>query len=137
MAAYEQLLRARAELRRRLPDVDEDDTDYVILNNFVGSVNDSVLGLAMARKIDPDGPDPIILLEPWLVQLALARLDRELTVEEQRIVWEATLTPKRVCWPDWWTERRPTRRPKRKRPLLDEGVFYPPCVMEGRSIEPE
>ena len=26
-----------------------------------------------------------------------------LSEEEQRIVWEATRTPRKVKWPEWWT----------------------------------
>ncbi|MEO0419072.1 MAG: DUF5681 domain-containing protein [Pseudomonadota bacterium] len=43
-------------------------------------------------------------LNPWIVQMALERLDWiGLSEEEQRIVWEATRTPHKVKWPDWWT----------------------------------
>lgn len=45
-------------------------------------------------------------LKPWIVELALARLgDRRLTSAEQREVWNATRSPEKVRWPDWWTER--------------------------------
>ncbi|MDC8755187.1 DUF5681 domain-containing protein [Erythrobacter sp. sf7] len=42
-------------------------------------------------------------LNPWIVEAALARLgDRQLTFEEQREVWDATRTPHKVRWPEWW-----------------------------------
>ena len=46
---------------------------------------------------------PVSVLERWLVEAALVRLgDRRLTLEEQRVVVQATRTPSRVRWPDWW-----------------------------------
>ena len=61
--------------------------------------------LGMAFKADPYRPTARMVLEPWLVEAALARLgDRVLTQEEQRVVWKATRTPKKVEWPAWWTE---------------------------------
>ena len=62
--------------------------------------------LGMAIKTDPYRPSARMLLEPWLVEAALARLgDRTLSREEQRTVWHATRTPKKVNWPAWWSER--------------------------------
>jgi hypothetical protein len=44
-----------------------------------------------------------VLLEPWLVEAALARLgERRLTPEEQETVVQATRTPHKVKWPQWW-----------------------------------
>ena len=44
-----------------------------------------------------------MVLEPWLVEAALARLGgRRLTLAEQRTVVDATRTPAKVRWPDWW-----------------------------------
>lgn len=39
-----------------------------------------------------------------LVQAALARLDRILSPADQRIVLNATRTPRKVRWPEWWSE---------------------------------
>lgn len=40
-------------------------------------------------------------LQPWIVEAALARLGlRQLSVEEQRTVVDATRDLKRVSWPD-------------------------------------
>mgnify|MGYP001104137999 CR=1 FL=1 len=45
-------------------------------------------------------------LNPWIVEKALERLDWiGLSEENQRTVWEATRTPHKVNWPDWWTYR--------------------------------
>ena len=130
-AAHEQLLRAEAELRKRVPSVGDDNKDYIYITGGLrmGSVNEVVLPLDIAVKKDPDSADPLILLKPWAIEEALALLDRQLTGEEQRVVWEATLTPRKVRWPEWWTERRGTRKPKRKRPLIEDGA-YPPCIRD-------
>lgn len=43
-------------------------------------------------------------LNPWIVEAALERLgDDRLSKEEQREVWNATRTPHKVCWPEWWS----------------------------------
>lgn len=71
-----------------------------------GSVATALVPLRMARKIDAYRPSGKLLLEPWLVEAALARLGkRRLSPEEQREVFEATRTPHKVRWPDWWSER--------------------------------
>lgn len=45
------------------------------------------------------------VLEPWVVEAALERLgDKELTSDEQETVFLATRTPKKVNWPNWWSE---------------------------------
>ena len=48
-----------------------------------------------------------MMLKPWIVEAALARLGtRRLSVEEQRTVWwPDTQAPEKVNWPDWWAPR--------------------------------
>lgn len=42
-------------------------------------------------------------LNPWIVEVALERHGKgRLTAAEQREVWDATRTPSKVRWPDWW-----------------------------------
>ena len=68
-----------------------------------GSVNSALEPLRMGRKLDRYRETARMVLEPWLVEAALARLgDRRLTIEEQRTVVRATRTPGKVRWPDWW-----------------------------------
>jgi len=68
-----------------------------------GSVNTALRPLRMAAKLDRYRDTAKMALEPWLVELALARLgDRRLSHEEQEVVWRATRTPWKVKWPDWW-----------------------------------
>jgi hypothetical protein len=69
-----------------------------------GSVTSAVEPLRMARKLDPYRETARMALEPWLVEAALARLDRTLSPADQRIVVNATRTPRKVRWPKWWTE---------------------------------
>lgn len=42
------------------------------------------------------------LLEPFIIELALTRLERKLTLAEQKLVMRAVGDPARVNWPDWW-----------------------------------
>jgi hypothetical protein len=58
----------------------------------------------MARKLDPDRETARIALEPRLVGAALARLPQPLSPADQRIVMKATRTPRKVRWPEWWSE---------------------------------
>ena len=60
------------------------------------------------------------MIEPWLVDAALARLgERQLTLEEQAEVWFSTRTPHKVSWPDWW-ERDINRLRASRRPLTGD-----------------
>jgi Family of unknown function (DUF5681) len=78
----------------------------VIVREIVepGSVTSALQPLRMARKLDPYRETAQIALEPWLVEAALARLDRRLSPADQRTIVKATRTPHKVRWPDWWSE---------------------------------
>jgi len=85
--------------------------DRVITITWVGvapgSVATALVPLRMARKIDAHRASAKLLLEPWLVDAAIARLGgRRLSKDEQRAVVTATRTPHKVNWPEWWSERR-------------------------------
>jgi hypothetical protein len=69
-----------------------------------GSVTYALMPLRMARKLDPYRETARMVLEPWLVEAALARLDRRLSPAEQRTIVKATRTPNKVKWPEWWSE---------------------------------
>jgi Family of unknown function (DUF5681) len=69
-----------------------------------GSVTSALEPLRMARKLDPYRETARMVLEPWLVEAALARLDRKLSPADQRTVVKATRTPHKVRWPKWWSE---------------------------------
>jgi hypothetical protein len=58
----------------------------------------------MAKKLDSYRENARMALEPWLVEAALARLDRKLSPAEQQIIVKATRTPRKVRWPEWWSE---------------------------------
>ncbi len=61
-----------------------------------------ILGIA-SKKFATDEARVRWELNPWIVEAALARLgSRQLTIEEQRIVRDATRTPHKVEWPYWW-----------------------------------
>ena len=58
----------------------------------------------MATNLDPYRETARIVLKPWLVEAALARLPQPLSPADQRTVVKATRTPRKVRWPEWWTE---------------------------------
>ena len=69
-----------------------------------GSVTYALMPLRMAKKLDPYRETARMALEPWLVEAALARLDRRLSPADQRTIVKATRTPHKVKWPAWWSE---------------------------------
>lgn len=97
MAAIEE---ARA---RRSPGDSERVTVIVLRSIAPGAVNTAMLPLRMAVTLDPCRDTARTVIEPWLVEAALARLgDRRLTLAEQAVVWKAARTPWKVRWPEWW-----------------------------------
>jgi hypothetical protein len=68
-----------------------------------GGVTSALVTLRMAKKLDPYRKTARIVLEPWLVEAALARLGHGLTPTEQRTVLGAARTPHKVRWPEWWS----------------------------------
>jgi hypothetical protein len=84
-------------------------TVHVFVTSFVrrGSVSAALEPLRMGRKLDRYGETARMVLEPWIVEAALARLgDQHLTLVEQEVVVRATRTPGKVRWPDWWELER-------------------------------
>ena len=69
-----------------------------------GSVTLALEPLRMAKKADSYRETARMVLEPWLVQAALARLPQPLSPADQRIIVKATRTPHKVRWPEWWSE---------------------------------
>ena len=61
-----------------------------------GSVTYALLPLRMARKLDPFRKTVRIVLEPWLVEAALARLPHTLNAADQRTIVKATRAPRKV-----------------------------------------
>ncbi|KKC24662.1 DUF5681 domain-containing protein [Sphingomonas sp. SRS2] len=73
-----------------------------------GEVEKPMRKLGMALLLDRSQVLARWVIEPWLVQAALARLgDRRLTIEEQEVVLAATRKPLTVEWPEWW-ETKPS-----------------------------
>lgn len=93
---------AIAEARAARP---EASNDLMIVVSFVrpGGVNAALEALRMARKHDQFRETARMMLEPWIVEMALGRLGgRRLSDEEQASVVAATRTPWKVRWPVWW-----------------------------------
>ena len=78
----------------------------VIVRTIVvpGSVTSALEPLRIAKKLDPYRETARMALEPWLIEAALARLDRRLSPADQRTIVKASRTPYKVRWPDWWSE---------------------------------
>lgn len=90
-----------ARARRRLDQAEQ--LVIVVTSVSPGSVGSAVEALAIAQKLNRYSEQPRYKLNPWIVEAALARFgSRQLTVDEQRIVVDATKTPKKVNWPAWW-----------------------------------
>jgi len=58
----------------------------------------------MAVKLNKYTKDARFELKAWIVEAALERLGgQRLSVEDQRVVVEATHRSDRVKWPGWWS----------------------------------
>jgi hypothetical protein len=81
-------------------------TELIVSFVSPGSVNIAVECLRIGTKLDRFRETARMVLEPWIVESALARLgNKQLTRKEQEIVLKATQTPAKVRWPDWWIVR--------------------------------
>ena len=98
----------------------------VLIRSYVSpsDATAALRALKMIRTLDPYRATARIRIEPWLVEIALSRLGRRLTVSEQAEVWRATRTPNKVRWPDWW-ELTSELLDQTPRPLKTELPFYP------------
>lgn len=97
-------LAAIEEARARRPF--DEPKKYVIVWRTVspGSVGCALDALGMAHKQNRHSEEARYKLNPWIIEAALARFgSRQLSIEEQRIILDATRSPEKVCWPDWWS----------------------------------
>jgi Family of unknown function (DUF5681) len=86
-------------------DPSDADRIEIIVRSIVdpGSVSSAVECLRIGTKLDRYRETARMMLEPWIVEGALARFgEKQLTPQEQEIVLKATRTPSKVRWPDWW-----------------------------------
>ncbi|GAA3903543.1 hypothetical protein GCM10022276_22740 [Sphingomonas limnosediminicola] len=96
-------LSAIEDARSRRHACDLPDITIVWRSVSPGSVGCALDALGMAHKLNRHSENAKYQLQPWIVQLALSRLgDRRLSIAEQNTVVEATRTPHKVDWPDWW-----------------------------------
>jgi len=77
----------------------------IILSSVTSGVDAILETLGIAKLKYPQDESRVRWeLNPWIVEAALERLGEEqLTEPEQREVWNATRTPNKVNWPEWWT----------------------------------
>jgi Family of unknown function (DUF5681) len=84
-------------------DPSDETIEFIISIVDPGSVSAAVGCLRIGTKLDRYRETARMLLEPWIVEAALARFgEKQLTPEEQEIVLKATRRPTKVRWPDWW-----------------------------------
>ena len=103
-AAARAALTAIAEARALRPAEQDRVTVIIVKPVAPGSVNSALEPLRMATKLDRYRSFARMMLEPWLVQAALARLgSQRLSVEDQRKIVAVTRSPNKVRWPKWWT----------------------------------
>lgn len=101
MAAIEE-----ARAARGARPINEDRT-FEIIPVAPGSVNTALEALRMGSVLDRFRATARTALEPWIVQKALDRLgSQQLSTEDQKVVFEATRTPQKVNWPEWWEYKR-------------------------------
>jgi hypothetical protein len=106
-AAARSAMTAIEEARAARGPTGDDEVRTIVLKAVApGSVNTALEPLRMASKLDRYRPTARMMLEPWLVEAALSRLGaRRLSHDEQEKVLQATRTPGKVKWPDWWEIR--------------------------------
>lgn len=101
-ASLEALEAARA---KRAPIDGVECITRIILMSF--SIGAALKPLGLAIKLHPLDKDQVRWeLQPWIVEAALKRLERRLSIDEQRTVVDATRTPEKVNWPLWWVVSR-------------------------------
>ncbi|MEW9920975.1 DUF5681 domain-containing protein [Marimonas sp. MJW-29] len=106
VAARQSLAAIQEARAKRVIESQENQVDCIVLVPVSFNVNPALEPLRMARKLDRFRPTARMMLEPWIVEEALVRLGgRRLSPDQQRIVLQATRTPHKVNWPDWWTVR--------------------------------
>jgi hypothetical protein len=104
-AAARESLAMIEEARERQGTGESRITTIVLVSVAPGSVTPALEPLRMAKKLDPYRETARMALEPWLVEAALARLPRTLSPAEQLTIVQATRTPHKVRWPEWWSEQ--------------------------------
>ena len=80
--------------------------NFVVQVVSPGNPSNAMVTLGMAKKLDASRQSVCLALEPWIVEAALAWLsDRHLSTDQQKVIVDATRTPHKVKWPDWWQVR--------------------------------
>ena len=72
-----------------------------------GAVGCALDALQMAVKLNRYSATSQYELKPWIVQMALDRLNshERLSRDEQSVVLAVTRNPEKVIWPEWWSVR--------------------------------
>jgi hypothetical protein len=93
------------QARASRPELDADRITHIVIRTF--GLSCVVKDLGMGVCVNATSKEHCrLLLNPWIVELALARMAPDtLSVGEQHIVLASTRTPHKVRWPDWWAVR--------------------------------
>jgi hypothetical protein len=98
---------AAIEMARASRTARGDDAPSIRIQLRTFGLSCAVENLGMGVLVHPSDKNRVrLLLKPWVVEAALARLgDRHLSLEEQQNVFESARRPEKVSWPDWWSIR--------------------------------
>lgn len=81
--------------------------------------NDAVQHLGIGRLLWPESTKPRVVIEPFIAQKAIDRMERDyLTVEQQRLVIKTVRCAWKLKLPDWW---HPDARPRKRGADIAEG----------------
>jgi hypothetical protein len=102
-AAQERLEEIQAFRREHDPAIDPEVEAIIVVVASLTTPSDALRHLKMTVKLYAGQPHVQVKIENWIVQRSLDRLgDRRPTTIEQATVVDATRTPGKVRWPEWW-----------------------------------
>lgn len=96
------------ETARAKRSVSTERVSKIVIHSIMSGADAILEPLALAKMKYPTDEKRVRWeLSPWIVEAALARPGSgQLTEAEQREVWNATRTPDKVRWPEWWVVKK-------------------------------
>lgn len=103
-AARASLAAIEAAQQRTEPQSTVDVIRFITIRFSIGTI---MRDLGIAIKKHPLDEEKVRWeLNAWIIEAALERMgEKQLTHDEQQIVWEAARSPETVNWPQWWRYR--------------------------------
>lgn len=98
---------ASIEQARSFRSADNADRAHVVICHRIFDIGCVVEDLGMAVRLNQHSEENVrLMLKPWIVEAAIARMTPgQLSLEQQRTVVASTRTPEKVRWPEWWRHR--------------------------------